>query len=137
MTDDHNGLPVLGGLGHLAEAVRAHAAGQGLYLRWSRGPAFDAGTTSRDALTGVTLPGLSASPLHVGSWWGDRSLRLWGGAQALRLQAPAGAAARPGRPRWLLAGREVARGPDKEPLVAPERAIAFVAEEALRRGDGW
>ncbi|CAM02309.1 hypothetical protein A8924_3424 [Saccharopolyspora erythraea NRRL 2338] len=132
MTDDHDDLPVLGCLDHLAEAVRGHDAGRGLYLRWSRGPAFDADTTSRDALTGVALPGLSANPLQVESWWGERSLRLWVARRLydykhLRERQPG-----QGVRAWLLAGREVARGPDNEPLVTQERAIAFVAEEALR-----
>lgn len=32
---------------------------------------------------------------------------------------------------WLLKGHEVARGPDNEPLVSCEQALAWVAEDAM------
>jgi hypothetical protein len=51
---------------------------QGLFVRWSRGPEPDLGAvSSRDDLTGVRLPGLSASSLVVEDWWGDRPVRVW------------------------------------------------------------
>ncbi len=39
-----------------------------LFLRWSKGPQVDLpdGGSSRDTLTGIALPGLSANPLAVG-----------------------------------------------------------------------
>ncbi|WP_229680076.1 DUF6098 family protein [Saccharopolyspora thermophila] len=125
-------LPTLHDLEQLSEVVRGHDLGRDLYLRWSRGPGFDADSVSRDALTGVELPGLSANPLRVESWWGSRSLRLWVARRLhdyrhLRDRQP-GADVR----AWLLAGTEVARGPDNEPLVACDRPLAWVAEEALR-----
>ncbi|HEX5741588.1 MAG TPA: DUF6098 family protein, partial [Pilimelia sp.] len=70
-------------LDELAALVAAEDRGESLYLRWSAGPAADCGAgapapqTSRDSLTGVELPGLSASPLRVEPWWEDRPLRLW------------------------------------------------------------
>ena len=71
MTTD---LPTIQSLDELADLI---AAKDGLYLRWSRGPDADAERVSLDELTGVELPGLSASPLAVEPWWGDRALRLW------------------------------------------------------------
>ncbi|WP_309110887.1 DUF6098 family protein, partial [Saccharothrix sp.] len=47
--------------------------GDRLFVRWSKGPEADEGRHSRDGLTGVRLPGLSANPLAVEPWWGDRS----------------------------------------------------------------
>jgi len=36
-----------------------------------------AAPTVRRTLTGAGLPGLSANPVAVEDWWGDRSRRLW------------------------------------------------------------
>ncbi|RCW44654.1 hypothetical protein DFQ14_104243 [Halopolyspora algeriensis] len=128
-----NDLPVVGDLDRLAEIVRHDDGGRDLYVRWSRGPSVDTGSTSRDALTGVELPGLSANPLRVESWWGDRSLRLW---VARRLYDYEHLRRRqqqqPNVEAWLLRGHELARGPDNEPLVRCEEALAWVAEEAMR-----
>lgn len=61
-------LPTVRTLDELAELVRRHTRDT-LFVRWSRGPAEDLADprperqTSRDALTGVVLPGLSANPL--------------------------------------------------------------------------
>jgi len=68
------GMPTAETPEELTDLARRHA---GLFVRWSRGPAADVAGTSSDDLTGVPLPGLSASPLAVESWWGDRPLRLW------------------------------------------------------------
>lgn len=59
----------------LVEVVAEADGGHDLYIRWSRGPDADRGMTSVDELTGVTLPGLSANPLRVESWWADRPVR--------------------------------------------------------------
>jgi hypothetical protein len=56
------GMPTVETLEELTELAQRHA---GLFVRWSRGPAADVAGTSSDDLTGVRLPGLSASPLAV------------------------------------------------------------------------
>jgi anaerobic selenocysteine-containing dehydrogenase len=75
-------LPTIGGLDELAELVKQSSEARDLYVRWSRGPAADlagepGGASSRDSLTGMPLPGLSANSLAVEDWWGDRPVRLW------------------------------------------------------------
>jgi hypothetical protein len=125
-------------LDELAALVQEEAgSAEHLYVRWSKGPAEDlaGGPTneqsSRDGLTGVTLPGLSANPLRVEPWWGDRPVRLW---LARRLYDYQHVRERrgPGVRPWVLAGEERGRGPDNEPLVVCRRAIAWIAEAALR-----
>ncbi|MET9951867.1 DUF6098 family protein [Streptomyces sp. NPDC006339] len=119
----------------LDELTRLMAARRGLYVRWSLGPQVDlTGTRSRDALTGVELPGLSANPLDVEDWWGDRSLRTWA---ARRLYDYSHLPRiRDGRVRpWLLHGREAARGPDNEPLVRDVQPLGWVAEEVITQAE--
>lgn len=127
-----NELPVVHDLDRLAEVVRHGDGGRDLYIRWSRGPDVDAGSTSRDALTGVELPGLSANPLRVEAWWGDRSLRLWVARRLYDYEHLRCRQQEPNVEAWLLRGHELARGPDNEPLVQCEQALGWVAEEAMR-----
>ncbi len=129
------GLPTIGSLAELAELVDRHGSGDDLYIRWSQGPQVDLdGTgdvqTSRDALTGVALPGLSASPLAVEPWWDDRSTRVWVARRLYdyrHLRELRGPGVRP----WVLVGSETGRGPDNEPLVSCREPVAWIAEEAL------
>lgn len=109
--------------------------GQELYVRWSEGPAVDlasGGTeqSSRDGLTGVLMPGLSANPLRAEPWWGDRPLRLWL-ARRLHDYRHLRELRGPGVQAWILAGRECGRGPDNEPLVICCQPLAWVDESAL------
>jgi hypothetical protein len=113
----------------LAELV-SHL-GDNVYVRWSKGPDDDAASTSRDSLTGVELPGLSASPLRVEPWWEDRSRELWVARRLFdyrHLRDLRGPDVR----AWVLRGAEVGRGPDNEPLVRCLEPLAWVADEALR-----
>lgn len=123
---------MLSSLDELVEFVAGD--GDDLYIRWSKGPDVDRTTTSRDELTGVRLPALSANPLRVEQWWEDRPLRLWV-ARRLHdyryLRDRRGAGVRP----WLLRGHEVARGPDNEPLVEIDEALAWIDEDVLREVD--
>ncbi|MFB9433618.1 DUF6098 family protein [Streptoalloteichus tenebrarius] len=121
-------------LDDLAELVSGPDRGEGLYLRWSRGPTADlAGSddqSSRDGLTGVPLPGLSANPLRVEEWWGDRSRRLWVARRLhdyRHLRHQRGPGVRP----WVLRAEERGRGPDNEPLVVCREPVAWVAESVL------
>ncbi|MBA8826149.1 hypothetical protein FHX42_003525 [Saccharopolyspora lacisalsi] len=127
-----NDLPVVGDLDRLAEIVRHDESGLDLYVRWSRGPEWDTGATSRDALTGVELPGLSANPLRVEPWWGDRSLRLWVARRLHDYEHLRRRQQRSNVEAWLLRGHELARGPDNEPLVRCEEALGWIAEETMR-----
>jgi len=64
-------MPELQDLSALVALVQRE---RGLYVRWSRSPGQDlTGPASLDALTGVPLPGLSASPLDTEDWWEARS----------------------------------------------------------------
>jgi hypothetical protein len=133
---DSRQLPTIHTLAELAELVQRQGADGALYIRWSKGPQHDRADgpwqeqTSRDALTGVTLPGLSANPLGVEEWWGDRSVRLWVARRLYdyqHLRQLRGPDVRP----WVLIGRQTGRGPDNEPLVVCDRPVAWIAEPAL------
>jgi hypothetical protein len=129
-------LDTIGGLDELAALVSTADPDEALYLRWSKGPEVDlvahgGEQSSRDGLTGTALPGLSANPLQVEPWWGDRPVRLWV-ARRLHDYRHLREQRGPGVAPWVLAGEEVARGPDNEPLVVCHRPIAWVAESALR-----
>ncbi|GAA3635536.1 hypothetical protein GCM10022267_22690 [Lentzea roselyniae] len=122
MTDE---LPTITDLAELVGLL-----GDDVYVRWSKGPDADAASTSRDSLTGVELPGLSASPLRVEPWWGDRSRKLWVARRLFdyrHLRDLRGPDVR----AWVLRGAEVGRGPDNEPLVRCLEALAWVADSAL------
>lgn len=128
-TDD---MPVLPDLDAVVDELGKHE--DDLYVRWSRGPAIDLvadpGGSSRDSLTGVRLPGLSANPLTLESWWGDRPVRLWVARRLydyLHLRNLRGPGVRP----WLLQGEVSGRGPDNEPLVRCHRPVGWIADAAL------
>lgn len=99
---------------------------QDLYVRWSMGPDDDRSGRSRDELTGVELPGLSASALAVEPWWGQRPLRLWVARRLYDYRHLA--QRRPGALPWVLVGDERGRGPDNEPLVECVEPVAWVSE---------
>ena len=121
-------LPTIRSLHELAELLAAREA---LYVRWSKGPATDDQTQrSRDDLTEVELPGLSANPLAVEEWWGDRPLDLWVARRLydyLHLRERRGPDVRP----WILVGDEVGRGPDNEPLVRCREPVAWIADDVV------
>jgi hypothetical protein len=114
----------------LDEFVERAGDGADLYIRWSRGPEVDATRTSKDELTGVELPGLSASPLQVEPWWEGRSLRTWLARRLYDYRHLAGQRGPDVRP-WLFEGKEVGRGPDNEPLVECVRPIAWLSEDVV------
>jgi hypothetical protein len=123
-------LPILESLDELADLVDKPPVDGELFLRWSQGPDVDlagAGGRSRDSLTGVPLPGLSANPLRVEPWWGDRSRRLWAARRLYDYGHLHKAEARP----WVLVGDPAGHGPDNEPLVRRARPVAWVAEKVF------
>jgi hypothetical protein len=131
VADDHDDeLPVLSSLADLADLVRRH--GQDVYVRWSRGPGVDRGSQSRDDLTGVPLPGLSASAMAVEEWWDGRSLELW---VARRLYDYRHLRERRHARPWLMIGTEVGRGPDNEPLVRCDRPLAWISTDVIEASE--
>ncbi|MBQ0986972.1 hypothetical protein KBZ10_21140 [Streptomyces sp. F63] len=123
-------LPVLTSLRRLTELVERVDP---VFVRWSRGPQTDLrrhSGVSRDSLTGVPLAGLSANPLRVEAWWGDRPTLLWVARRLYdysHLREAEGSRVRP----WVLTGEETGRGPDNEPLVRRVRPVAWIAPEVI------
>src|SRR3954454_2119379 len=113
-------LPVVRDLDTLTRMVEGT---QDLYVRWSRGPEVDLSSTSLDHLTGVELPGLSANPLAVEPWWGDRPIHVW---VARRLYDYRHLGRQRGVAPWVLVGEERARGPDNEPIVECIRPVGTI-----------
>ncbi|MEV5936755.1 DUF6098 family protein [Streptomyces sp. NPDC052079] len=115
----------------LDELTRLITRRRGLYVRWSRGPQRDLPrTSSTDDLTGVELPGLSASPLDLEDWWGERPVRIWVARRLYdysHLPQVKDARTRP----WVLHGSETARGPDNEPLVTDIEPLGWIADEVI------
>jgi hypothetical protein len=120
-------LPTLAHLDELANLVQG---GAGLYVRWSKGPVADASGRSRDELTGVELPGLSASPLQPEEWWGDRSVRTWVARRLYDYSHLPGVRG-PGVRPWIFEGVEVSRGPDNEPIVRCDQPVAFLSDHLV------
>ncbi|MFF8971696.1 DUF6098 family protein [Streptomyces sp. NPDC014995] len=121
-------LPVAHALADLADLIERE---QGLYVRWSRGPETDLhSASSTDELTGVPMPGLSANPLDIEDWWGNRSRTLWV-ARRLYDYAHLPHEKGPGVRPWVLAGREAGRGPDNEPLVADVRPLCWIDQGVI------
>lgn len=121
-------MPTVETLDKLTELAERHRR---MYVRWSRGPAADAAGKSSDDLTGEPMPGLSANPLAVEPWWGERSLRLWIARRLFdysHLKHEKGPGVRP----WVMEGRELGRGPDNEPLVDCERPVAWIDDGVIR-----
>jgi hypothetical protein len=121
-------LPTLADLDEIACLVVSH---RGLYVRWSLGPQRDLPTgASTDDLTGVRLPGLSASPLDVENWWGQRPLSVWV-ARRLYDYCHLSRVKDPRTRPWVLQGIEAARGPDNEPLVTDVEPLGWIAWNAI------
>ncbi|HEX6500145.1 MAG TPA: DUF6098 family protein [Micromonosporaceae bacterium] len=133
-------MPTFHDLDELASLLEDAGPDEELYVRWSRGPDTDLTgdgqpeQSSRDALTGITMPGLSANPLRVEPWWGDRSTRLWVARRLYdyrHLRDLRGPGVRP----WVFVGEQNGRGPDNEPLVVCHRPVGWVSDEALRESE--
>jgi len=115
-----------------------------LYVRWSQGPHRDRRGTSLDELSGVPLPGLSASALGVEPWWGDRDRTVWA-ARRIYDYAHLPVRRRGHIRPWVLQGRLCGRGPDNEPLVDTVRPLAWLGDSLIddahaiiaRLNSGW
>ncbi|MBT2479747.1 DUF6098 family protein [Streptomyces sp. ISL-94] len=125
-------MTIIGSLDELADLL---ASWHGLYVRWSMGPEADLPEpSSRDALTGVELPGLSANPLDIEDWWGERPLRTWAARRLYDYSHLPHVKDRRVRP-WLLHGTEAGRGPDNEPLVRDVQPIGWVDREVITEAE--
>ena len=125
-------MPVLRSLRELAALVERH---EHLFVRWSHGPAADLGEpVSKDDLTGVSMPGLSANPLDVEPWWQDQPTELWV-ARRLHDYSHLPREKGPGVRPWVLLGREAGRGPDNEPLVRDVAPVGWIDEEVISQAE--
>ena len=127
MSADADDLPTIHSLDELALLVEHD---DDLFLRWSRGPAVDRLEQSRDDLTGRPMSGLSANPLAVEEWWQGGSVRTWVARRIYdyrHLRDVRGPGVRP----WVLRGEERGRGPDNEPLVTCDDAIAWIDDTVV------
>ena len=118
---------------------------RGLYVRWTDDVERDARTeVSRDELTGIELPGLSANSLAVESWWNDRPMTTWV-ARRLYDYRHLPEVRGPGTCPWVVSGVETGRGPDNEPLIVRCEPIALIdfsviddaAAVVEKLGDDW
>jgi len=116
-----------GSVGSLEELAALVSRRAPLYVRFSAGPDADATETSVDHESGCELPGLSVNPLVPEPWF-DRPAVHWVARQLVQYAH----LDEPDRFAWVLAGDEVGRGPDCEPLVAGVEPVARVPEEVVR-----
>jgi hypothetical protein len=129
-------MPTIDDLDELTRFLDKRPDTDRLYVRWSLGPAVDlrhddlGRGVSRDSLTGVPLPGLSANPLAPEPWWNDRPLRLWTARRLYDYQHLRDLGGPDTRP-WLLVGEPCGRGPDNEPLVRCLLPLAWISDRAL------
>jgi len=110
-------------------AELAEAAGEAvLYVRYSEGPEDDRESGSIDTESGLELPGLSVNPLRPEHWW-SRPVTDWLARQVCQYRSLQ--EKNPDRFARVLTGREVARGPDCEPLLRECRPVARLADSLL------
>ena len=114
-------------LDDLVELVRSRT---GLHVRYSAGLESDRDGGSIDTESGLELPGLSVNPLGAEAWW-SRPLDDWIARQLCQYRHLAEEDDDEEREAWVVAGREVGRGPDCEPLLADVEVLAVVGEDAL------
>jgi hypothetical protein len=119
-------LPTIATLDELNSVV---ARRPDVCVRYSRGPDDDSSRRSVDYESGLELPGLSTIPLVREPWW-TRDPRDWL-ARQLCHYVHLKDSSDDERRAWLLAGKVVGRGPDREPLLEPWTAIAWVSDDAI------
>lgn len=120
-------IPRLSGLADVVALVRERPDA---HVRYSRDPRTEAGRGSTDTESGLELPGLSVNPLGAEAWW-SRPLDDWIARQLCQYRHLAEEDDDEEREAWVVAGREVGRGPDCEPLLADVEVLAVVGEDAL------
>jgi hypothetical protein len=117
-------IPTVDSLDELAEFVAKHP---GVCVRYSKGPDHDRGRPSIDYESGLELPGLSCNPLDPEDWW-KRDVRDWFARQICHY---ASLGEEPDRRAWLIEGEENGRGPDREPLLEPWGAVAWLSKDLI------
>lgn len=122
-------LNELNELEELAVLVRSSP---GLCVRYSKGPDDDARDPSMDYESGLELPGLSVNPLDPESWW-TRPLAEWLARQLCQYRHLAERDDE--RFAWALRGRQVARGPDCEPILVDIVPVARLSSGLLAEAD--
>lgn len=103
-----------------------------LYIRYSEGPEADSSRGSVDTESGLELPGLSVNPLAPESWW-SRPLTDWLARQLCQYKSLG--EKNPNRHAWVVGGREVARGPDCEPLLNDVVPVARLSDKLLEEAE--
>ncbi|MBI0376963.1 hypothetical protein JBE27_11955 [Streptomyces albiflaviniger] len=128
-------LPTYTALHQLVELIEQ---GSPVFVRWSRGPEADleGSAVSRDGLTGMKMPGLSANPLVFEEWAKDLPTTVWVARRLcdylhLRDDDQGSTDVRP----WVLKGEETGRGPDNEPLVREVEPVAWIAESVIAEAE--
>ncbi len=109
----------------LVELVRR---GSQLYVRYSAGPAADAGSRSVDHEAGVDLPGWSVTPLSPEPWW-SRPIEDWVARRVCKYR-PLADHDDDRRP-WVLTGWVVGHGPDHEPLVVDIEPVGWIGQDVV------
>lgn len=99
-------------------------------MRVSYGPQRDATESSCDYESGLPLPGLSVNPLHAEPWW-TRPLGDWIARRICNYMQ----LLEDGRRMWVLEGREVARGPDHEPIVTDVVPVAWLSDRCIEEAE--
>ena len=118
-------LPTIDSLSHLCELVTEDS-----YVRFSKGPESDRGSSSSDYESGLDLPGLSVNPLQPEAWW-TRPLEEYLARQIcnyVHLQDEADDERR----AWVLTGEAISRGPDNEPLIRGDYTpVAWLSDKLI------
>lgn len=116
----------------LDELVALVRSRPGLHVRYSEGVESDRDGGSIDTESGLELPGLSVNPLDAEDWW-TRPLADWLARQVCQYRHLS--EKNPERFAWVLAGRQVGRGPDCEPLLADVEPVARLGDELLAEAE--
>ncbi len=116
----------------LDELVELVHSRRGLHVRYSEGLESDRDGGSIDTESGLELPGLSVNPLDAEEWW-TRPLADWLARQVCQYRHLR--EKNPDRFAWVLAGRQVGRGPDCEPLLADVEPVARLGDALLAEAE--
>lgn len=118
-------LPLIDDFDELVRVVRQH---EQLFLRYSKGPAWDGEHgPSHDYEAEIELPGMSVTTIAPEPWW-TRPDEDW---IARRLCKYEELGEENDRFPWLLTGDIVGYGPDHEPLIGGCRPVARIGSRVL------
>ena len=103
-----------------------------LAVRFSSDIDADVRSGTTDAESGIRLPGMSVNPLHPEAWW-TRPTVDWVARQICQYSHLLDE--QPKRTAWLVRGRSIGRGPDREPLLIDVTVVDSLDDEVLRQAD--